>query len=57
MLAKGCKQAAQFDLEMQDGGLNVTGQQRAYVIDAAAQTGLRFEMIETIPDWIPGTAR
>ncbi len=56
LLAKGCKQVSQFDMTMQDGGLKVDGRQRAYVIDALAQTGLRFEMIETMPEWIPGKA-
>ena len=57
MLARGCKQVSKFDMAMQDGGLNVSGRQRAYVIDGLAQTGLRFEMIETMPEWVPGEAR
>jgi 4-hydroxyphenylpyruvate dioxygenase-like putative hemolysin len=56
LLAKGCNQVSQFDMTMQDGGLNVAGRQRAYVIDALAQSGLRFEMIETMPEWIPAKA-
>jgi predicted enzyme related to lactoylglutathione lyase len=57
MLARGCRQVSQFDMQMQDGGLEVEGKQRAYVVNAMAQTGLRFEMIETMPQWVPGTAR
>ena len=56
LLARGCKQVSQFNMTMQDGGLNLAGRQRAYVIDALAQTGLRFEMIEAMPEWIPGKA-
>lgn len=56
LLAKGCQQVSQFDIKMQKGGLNVSGKQRAYVINAMPQVGLRFEMIETMPEWVPGAA-
>ncbi len=56
MIVRGCKQVSQFDMQMQDGGLEVEGWQRAYVVNAMAQTGLRFEMIETMPAWVPGVA-
>ncbi len=55
MIAKGCQQVSQFDVRLQDGGLDASGQQRAYLIDAVAQIGLRIEMLETIPGWVPGT--
>lgn len=54
MIAKGCEQVSQFDVTLQEGGVDVRGQQRAYLIDAIAQIGLRIEMLETIPGWVPG---
>ncbi|MAG32163.1 MAG: hypothetical protein CL908_14870 [Deltaproteobacteria bacterium] len=54
MIAKGCQEISRFDVRLQDAGLDVTGQQRAYLIDAMAQIGLRIEMLETIPGWTPG---
>ena len=54
MLEKGCEEVARFDVRLQDGGVDVGGEQRAYLIDAMAQIGLRIEMLETIPGWVPG---
>jgi hypothetical protein len=54
MLAKGCQEIARFDVQLQNAGLDVEGGQRAYLMDAMAQIGLRIEMMESIPDWVPG---
>lgn len=55
LLVKGCQQVSQFDMKMQKGGVSVKGKQRAYVVNAMPQVGLRFEMIETMPEWVPGS--
>ncbi|MCP4906490.1 MAG: hypothetical protein GY910_16060 [bacterium] len=56
MIARGCRQVSEFDVTLQGGGLDVEGRQRAYLMDALAQVGLRIEMMETIPGWVPGEA-
>ncbi|HEX4108217.1 MAG TPA: hypothetical protein VHX88_08800 [Solirubrobacteraceae bacterium] len=54
LLARGATQAAELDLTLQDAGLDVQGTQKVHVLDAREQTGLRFELLETIPSWVPG---
>jgi hypothetical protein len=56
MLERGGTIAAQFDMDVTDVGLGLTGTRRTYVIDAIQQTGVRFEMFETMPEWVPGEA-
>jgi 4-hydroxyphenylpyruvate dioxygenase-like putative hemolysin len=56
LLDEGCKQIAEFHPALRDGGLDVDGPITCYVIDATAQAGLKFEMIETLPAWVSGEA-
>ena len=43
-----------FDVEFQDAGLDVSGKQKAYLMDAMTQIGMRIEMMELIPGWTSG---
>lgn len=54
ILNQGATQAAELDITLQEGGVDVDGVQKVHVLDAREQTGLRFELLETIPSWTPG---
>ena len=56
MLDRGCVQVAEFHPDLRDGGLDVDGPITCYVVDATEQTGIKFEMIETLPAWVSGEA-
>lgn len=56
MIERGGSVVAQFDMDVSDVGLGLTGTRRTYVIDAIPQTGMRFEMFEHIAEWVPGEA-
>ena len=53
---RGCSTIAEMDLEFGAAGLDVSGSRKVYVVDAIRQAGVRFEMLETMPEWIPGEA-
>lgn len=54
LVERGAKELARFDVQLQDAGLPVAGKQRAYLLDALTQLGLRIEMMQTVPGWTPG---
>jgi hypothetical protein len=56
LIDRGCQEIARFDVNLQDAGLDASGQQRAYLIDALSQIGLRLEVMEKIPGFVPGEA-
>ena len=56
MLLRGCSVAAEMDLNFGEAGLDVTGSRKVYVVDAIEQAGVRFEMLESLPEWTPGEA-
>jgi catechol 2,3-dioxygenase-like lactoylglutathione lyase family enzyme len=57
MVADGATERHAFDgMTLGKSGMAVDGVQRAFLIDARTQAGIRFELIENIPAWVPGEA-
>ena len=54
MLDRGAEQVLKAKTTLGRTGLDVEDPQRLYMLDAREQTGLRFELVETVPAWTPG---
>ena len=56
MLDRGALHVFKAQTELSKAGFDVEDPQDLYMVDARNQTGLRFELVETVPAWTPGEA-
>jgi 4-hydroxyphenylpyruvate dioxygenase-like putative hemolysin len=56
MLNHGATHVLKAQTELSQAGLDVDDPQDLYIVDAREQTGLRFELVETLAGWTPGEA-
>lgn len=56
MLDQGALHVLKAQTELSRAGIDVEDPQDLYMVDARNQTGLRFELVETVPAWTPGEA-
>ena len=56
MLDRGALHVLKAATELSRAGFDVQDPQDLYMVDAREQAGLRFELVETMPEWTPGEA-